>query len=449
MSLPANQHRVVIASMPLVDEDTPLAAPAVLKAALMAHGIHCVGLDLNIEIYNKIKHHPQRHLFLDFFYKQQIHESIVDDLVRMLDFYATEILWHKPTIVGLSIFFAGTKTFTAWLSAVIRTRAPDVKIVIGGPGMQTLENSLFKFPDRLRQLGLIDDYIVGDGEVSLVEYVKGNLSYPGINSTNWQQIKEFDQMPIPDFSDYKFLNYRYVLLPIVDSRGCVQDCEFCDVIAFWTKFQYRTADNIFNQMMHYIDKHKVYRFQFASSICNGNFREFKKLLKLIAHHNRTRYDAEKIHWVGSFIIRPAKQHTEELWAMIKETNGFLFCGVESLVEHVRIGLGKRFTNDDLEHHLVMGQRYQVPMNLLLISSYPTETFEDYEYSKQWFRDHAQYANNPVQQVQLTLPAVFPGTRLEKNVDIQEFKRNDLIRSFHFQEMQAVIKQSGFNVQCFN
>jgi radical SAM superfamily enzyme YgiQ (UPF0313 family) len=414
----------------------------------MAHGIHCVGLDLNIEVYNKIKHHPQRQMFLDFFYKQKIHEPIVDDLVRILDFYAREILYHTPTIVGLSIFSAGSKIFTAWLGAMIRTRAPNVKIIIGGPGMQTLENSLFKFPDRLRQLGLIDDYIVGDGEIALVEYVKGNLTYPGINSTNWQQIKDFDQMPIPDFSDYKFLNYRYVLLPIVDSRGCVQDCEFCDVIAFWTKFQYRTADNIFRQMMQYIDQYKVYRFQFASSICNGNFREFKKLLGLIANHNRTSYVTEQIHWVGSFIIRPAQQHNEELWSLIKETNGFLFCGVESLVEHVRIGLGKRFTNADLEHHLVMGQKHQVPMNLLLISSYPTETFDDYEYSKQWFRDHTQFANNTVQQVQLTLPSVFPGTRLEKHTDRQEFESKELVRSFHFQEMQTVIKDSGFNVQCF-
>lgn len=59
--------KVVITSMPFVDEDTPLAAPAVLKAALQAHGISCVGLDLNIEIYNKIQHRSDRHLFLDFF----------------------------------------------------------------------------------------------------------------------------------------------------------------------------------------------------------------------------------------------------------------------------------------------------------------------------------------------------------------------------------------------
>ena len=97
-------HKVVISSVPFTDEDTPLAAPAVLKASLLAHGINCVGLDLNIEIYNKIQHHPNRQLFLDFFYQQTIHNEIVTDLTKMLDFYAVEILSHEPTIVGLSLF---------------------------------------------------------------------------------------------------------------------------------------------------------------------------------------------------------------------------------------------------------------------------------------------------------------------------------------------------------
>ena len=49
---PNSEEKVVIVTVPFVDEDTPLAAPAVLKAALMSSGIPAVGLDLNIEIYN-------------------------------------------------------------------------------------------------------------------------------------------------------------------------------------------------------------------------------------------------------------------------------------------------------------------------------------------------------------------------------------------------------------
>jgi radical SAM superfamily enzyme YgiQ (UPF0313 family) len=440
-----NRPKVVIASVPFVDENVPLAAPAVLKSSLQANGIDCVGLDLNIEIYNKLQHRPDRNLFIDFFYYQTIHEEIADELVRMLDFYATEILSYNPTIVGLSLFSFQSQVFTAWLCAVLRQRAPGLKIVIGGPGLQTLKNSLFKFPDRIKQLGLIDDYITGDAETSLVEYVRGNLSYPGINSTAWKPNVDFDKLPIPDYADYRFLRYQYPILPIVDSRGCVQSCEFCDVISFWEKFQYLSAEKIFQQMQTHIANYGVYRFYFASSICNGSLKEFKKLLKLITDHNNRSNAQEHIHWIGSFIIRSAVQHKEDLWKLIKSSNGFLLTGVESIVEHVRINLGKKFTNADLEHHLLMARKYQIQMNLLVILSYPTETAEDYEQVKQWFIDHKDYANTTIMQVQCTLPVVLPGTKLEKTIDQEAFDNTSPTRYQNAIDTVKIMKQCGFNI----
>lgn len=440
--------KVVITTVPLIEEDTPLAAPAVLKSSLQANGIDCVGLDLNIEIYNKIQTSPNRRLFLDFFFNQNIHEEIVDDLVGMLDFYAREILFHKPDIVGLSLFSYHSQAFTPWLCAMLKHRAPHVKIVIGGPGLQTLENAVFKFPDRIKRLGLIDDYITGDAEASLVEYVKGNLSYPGINSLSWQPNKDFTNLPLPDFSDYRFFRYKYPLLPLVDSRGCVQSCEFCDVISFWEKFQYLSAESIFSQMLKLIEEYNVYRFQFASSICNGNFREFKKLLALMVDHNRTHSPVEQIHWIGSFIIRPAKQHKEEIWQAIKESNGYLLTAVESVVEHVRVALGKRFSNEDLEHHLVMCKKYKIPMNLLMIAAYHTETDEDYEYVLQWFRDHKDYVNDTIMQVQVTTLGILPGTKLEKNIDKEIFNKNGSKRMAQARAVMEVLNECGFTTRLF-
>jgi radical SAM superfamily enzyme YgiQ (UPF0313 family) len=440
--------KVVITTVPFIDEDTPIAAPAVLKASLQANGVECVGLDLNIEIYNKIQHYPNRHLFLDFFYKQKINEEIIEDLTKMLDFYAIELLSHNPDIIGLSLFSKDSQVFTAWLCAVLRQRAPNVKIVIGGPGLETLQNSLFKFPDRLKKLGLIDDYITGDAETALVEYVRGNYSHPGINSTSWQPNKFFDQLPGPDFSNYRFFKYKYTLLPIVDSRGCVQSCEFCDVIEFWTKFQYLTAENIFNQMLEHIEKYQIYRFQFASSICNGNLREFKKLVELIANHNDTVADAEQIHWVGSFIVRPATQHKEELFALIKRSNGFLLTGVESIVDRVRIALGKKFDNNDLEHHLQMLRKYGIRTNLLMIAAYPTETVDDYETVNQWFRDHKEFADVTIEHVQLTLPAVLAGTQLERTIDFENFTNTESLRRQHGKNLVKLLKECGYKVRTF-
>jgi radical SAM superfamily enzyme YgiQ (UPF0313 family) len=443
-----NKQMVVIATVPFVDEDSPLAAPAMLKASLEKNGVSCVGLDLNIEIYNKIKNNPNRQKFLAFFYRQIIHNDIVDDLVSMLEFYTQEILSYNPTIIGLSLFSVDSQVFTAWLCAALKQKSPDTKIVIGGPGLETLENSLFKFPDRVKKLGLIDDYITGDADTSLVEYVRGNLSHPGINSWAWKPNDNFNSLPPPDYSNYRFMYYSNALLPIVDSRGCVQNCEFCDVIAFWKKFQYLDAEQIFSRMQMYIDQHRIYRFQFSSSICNGNLREFKKFVKLVSDYNQKSIIDEQIHWVGSFIVRSSNQHPESLWELIKNSNGFLLTGVESVVERVRIGLGKRFTNQDLDHHLAMLDKFQIDTNLLLIATYPTETSEEFEQSKKWFVDHKHLASTVIKQVQLTMPAVLSGTQLEKTIDLDSFNRNSVKRLQKSHELKELIIQCGYNVKSF-
>jgi radical SAM superfamily enzyme YgiQ (UPF0313 family) len=126
-------------------------------------------------------------------------------------------------------------------------------------------------------------------------------------------------------------------------------------------------------------------------------------------------------------------------------------GVESLVEKVRIELGKNFKNDDLDYHLVMAQKYQVPVNLLLIAGYPTETQDDYEFSKQWFRDRKQFSKNTVAHVQLTRLGILPGTQLDRTIDKNEHYAPELVarRKKQFDEMVQVVHQSGFETALFS
>lgn len=442
------KQKVVIAAVPFIDTHRAMAAPAVLKAALVAQGIDTVALDLNADVVTKIHYRADKKLFLDFFYKKKIHLEITDELARIIDHCVDRILKHDPTIIAISLFAGDCQNFTSWLCAAIRQKNNQAKIVIGGPGLMTLYNGTFNFCDHLKRRGLIDDFISGDGEISIVEYVKGNKSYPGINSTDWKPVPDLNKLDMPDYSDYNFYFYNEPTIPIIDSRGCVQDCEFCDVIAFWDKFQYLNADSIFDQMLKQQQRYNISRFDLRSSICNGNLREFRKLVRMIAEYNRDKFYAEQIRWEGSFIIRPASQHNERLWQDLKDSNAFLFMGVESLTDRVRHGLGKRFNNEDLEYHLEMAKKYQVPVNLLLIAAYPTETVDDYETAKQWFRDHTNYANNTVNLIQLSSPSILPGSHLEANVDADEFNRLDEVRMSHKADLAKVITDSGFNVMIF-
>lgn len=417
---------IVIAAVPYVDTIEPIMAPALLKSTLKTYGFESVGIDLNILIVNKLAVHPEKQKILDFFFSQIVHEEVLDDIVDIIDLCAGEIIKHQPTVIALSLLIYSCQIFTRWLCARLRDQVPNAKIVIGGTGIKNfVADSNSNFLYQLKDLSLIDDYIHGDGDRAFYEYIIGNYSYIGINTVEWKPIQNLNDLPYPDFSDYNFALYKKKVIPINDSRGCVKNCEFCDVIEYWEKFQFRTADNIFAEMLYQIETLNLHDFSFRSSLVNGNLKEFKKLIDLIADYNSSRPRNQQISWEGYFIIRSSSQHTPDLFKKIKASNGMLLVGVESLVYRVRSALGKTFSDQELEDHMNLAREYQVPWTMLLIIAYPTETLEDYEYTKKWFLNKKDYANNSIKTVGLSLASILPGTQLSRNADKYNVQKGKL------------------------
>ena len=80
-----DKETVVIAAMPLVDTiQSPMAAPAVLKASLTRAGIKSVALDLNIEVLVKVKSHPEEKFIREFFEKQEAEDWVVQEISKIL-----------------------------------------------------------------------------------------------------------------------------------------------------------------------------------------------------------------------------------------------------------------------------------------------------------------------------------------------------------------------------
>jgi hypothetical protein len=368
-----------------------------------------VALDLNADVFLKFQASDHQSYLKDFFYNQVIHDEIIDEVNSMLHYCATEIVRLNPSIIGLSLFAADCQVFTTWLCALLKQMVPDAVIVIGGPGIVN-----FDYAEKIKKAKLINDYISGDGEVSFVNYVQGNMEYPGINSSSWQPVNDLMTLPYPDYSDYNLYWYDEPSIPLIDSRGCVRSCEFCDVIEIWKKFQYKTADFIFDEMMSQLNRYNVYHFDFRSSITNGNLKEFKKLISKIADYNQTKFRSEQISWEGSFIIRPQNNHPEEMWKILQKNNCQLFLGVESVIPRVRHLLGKNFENVDIDYHLQMAQKYNILLDIMVITGYPSDTTDDYQTIKQWFRDRKHFANNTIKALHLSPLEILPSTKLYRN-----------------------------------
>lgn len=414
---------ILLCTVPGTFSDRPPLSLGLLKACAQQAGFSATTLDLNIKVLNRVNASPQRKE-IELFFKQQVIGTVGDTIAELLEYCVDQIVAANPKILGLSLLTQENQFFATWLCYHLRFRAPELRIVIGGSGIKTfIAQSKIDFADFLKSNGLIDDYINGDGEYSIVEYLRNNHSAVGINTSTWNQIEDLNQLPFPDFDDYNWSDYKVLGIPICDSRGCVRSCEFCDIIEHWTRYRYRTAENIFNEMIYQIRKYGITNFFFYNSLTNGNMKEFNLLLDKIVEYNQTHVD--RISWDGYFIVRNAKQHPDVFWQKISKSGGSLQLGIESVVEKVRVAMGKNFTNQDIDYHLEMAKKYSVPLLLLMIVGYPTETQQDYEFTKQWLIDRAGYANNTVQTIVLSLAAILPNTQLDKRKTSYGIKQGEI------------------------
>lgn len=454
----------VIATVPWTDSDYPLMAPAALKAALNKHSIQSVTVDLNAEIRRHINNHPKRDGILKFFLTEQIDPDCRQDIYDIIDRMAQRLLQFDTPWILLSLLTYLSQIPNYWLCFRIKQLAPDKKIVIGGPGCFVTLKSFDDYTEKLLKLGFVDHYVSGDGELSLPNLMIGNTGYPGIDSKSWQQIDNINTIAWPNFQDYDWSLYAARRISITGSRGCVRKCTFCDIHEHWSKYQWKTGQNLFDEIMYQKSKYGINFFSFSDSLVNGNQKEYRYLITKLADYNQQQsHSSDWIRWSGSFIIRPRDQMKEEDWQLTAASGAtILSVGVESFVEHIRYHIQKKFSNQDLDFALEMGQKYNVAMLLLMIVGYVTETQKDFDEALEWIKSHRHFAGSPVRRVQIGSGlGILPGTTLYRQRDKLGIKLSDStvtqdwvnnrtgsdpnLRMKWHRQMKSVLEQNGFEV----
>jgi len=418
------QVDMVIATVPWTDSNIPLMAPAVLKPIVEKAGLTCLAVDLNAEIFKKTSSLPDLDSYLSFFFdgvcrteesQQWIHDMLLSTVEQMLS-------W-KPRYIGLSLFSYACRNSALWICYLLKKTNPDVKIVLGGAGCLEQFTGPSFFAQDLIDSRLADYHVRGDGENSLYELLRGNNVYPGINDSSWRQLEndEIASLPMPDYSDYHFETYQKPMLPLQGSRGCVRKCTFCDYIANWTAFRWRTAEDIFDEMVTQYKKYKIRTFKFQDTLTNGNIKEFNRLMELLAEYNRNN-PTESFKWGGYYIFREKTNSDDYRWQMIKESGAdILIVGIENLNEDIRFAIGKKFSNASIDYHLEKALEHNVQLSLLFIVGYVTETQEHIDFAKRWLDDHVKY-QPVISAIQWGAGlGIFPNTWLDKNKDKLDIK----------------------------
>jgi hypothetical protein len=409
---------IVITSVPLSETSAPIMAPAVLKSIAAKAGVSSRAFDLNAVVYKILNTHPQKTDLMNFFYWEQVAPDIQleVEIQKIFHVMVDEIMKTQPDLICLSLLHYQCQVTAKWLCYHLKKYYPDIKIVIGGTGIKgELVAKESTYAKELVRLGLIDYYIVGDGENAFYELLIDHHEYLGINSNDWIGVDDLNTLPYPNYDDYDFSLYESPFIGILGSRGCVRQCTFCDVHEHWKKFNYRSSQNIFEEMISQNKKYGSRYFKFQDSLVNGNVKEYNQLIELLAEHNRNNPN-NALHWSSYFIFRPASQMSETHWKLTAESGAYVLnVGIESLVEKNRYHLKKNFSNQDVEDNLAMAKKYGIKIFFITLIGYVTETEEDHQSSLQWLRDHAHYADDPIYRLSVggTL-AILPNTWLDRN-----------------------------------
>lgn len=381
---------IVFLTLPRLELRAPITAPAILKATVEQHGYSAFCYDLNLDLWLNIDTSIHGNVWFDtdltFRYEDKFKEFWKTVIEKHTDRWIHVIKEKNPSYIGITIFSQRSKWISISICELIRKHFPKVQIIVGGPFAEHTGPHLYK-------KGLVDVYVIGEGEEAIINILKGDLDNPGINGKPPNQIDNLDNIPIPDYSDFLMEKYPTTwsdprikddekmgteFIYITGSRGCVRKCTFCDIQSVWPKFRYRSGKSVADEMCRQNQKYGSKRFLFTDSLLNGSVKQLKDICETLIDYQQQGL-MKPVRWQGQFIARPESQMPEEVYDLMNKAGlKFVSIGIESGSEKVRDDMKKMFNDAAMDFTFRMCAKYGIQMAWLMMVGYPTETEEEFQ-----------------------------------------------------------------------
>jgi len=377
-----NKIKAALVLSPCWTNFTPPLGIAYLAAVVKSKGHDVRCFDINIELYNSLKEGGIDYWCFQEHYRwnePNFSRQVLPLIREKLDIKAREILEYSPDIIGFSVFYTNAAA-SLYLAEQIKKADPGKMIIFGGQEcFRELSNHRFLGTD------FVDMVVIGEGEQTLEEVIKiysegkefRNIKGAIIKENNKfslyerrEEINNLDFLPLPDFTDFDLVKYIRPALPIMTSRGCVGQCAFCGEIAYWKKFRFRSAENIFQEIKRNFEYFRIKNLFLNDSLINGNLRELSKLLDLIISNNL------EIDWGG--YARVNKAMTPELFKRLKDAGcNYLSYGIESGSPKVLKCMKKGIDLKDARMNLEDTTGAGIEAHVCWIVGFPNESWLDF------------------------------------------------------------------------
>jgi len=390
---------LLIVTPPPWGVDTPPLAAACLSSNLIYHGIAVDVFDLNARLYKRVPDHC-RHLWgmeVSHQWRQEVsYLAIRARIAPYLEPLMGEIISHPAKHIGFSLPTNCSDYLLADMIGILRSAAPEKTIILGGVSV-SIKAQREALLARLRDD--VDYCVVGQGEEVLLEMMKllisgrkelineltGVLTRENLHiEVQVRTVADLDALPFPGFDNVRLSDYTTSGSLVMEfSRGCIGRCPFCGFRSISPSFQTKSAGYIVRQIRHYQQAYGTHHLSICDAAVNSNLRVLEEVCdRLIAEDIKIRISALAIPRKGMNAGRLEKMRKAGFYR--------LEYGVESGSDHILKKMRKIFTTQQAREVVRATHLAGIDTVLYLMVGFPGETDSDFEATRQFLRDNANY-----------------------------------------------------------
>lgn len=294
-------------------------------------------------------------------------------------FYALESLANSmensSDIIALSIS-ADMLPFALLFCREIKKRFPGKKIILGGPGVKTIEERV------IRKFPWIDVIVFGEAEKTLPELLDSILKGKGLKKIKGiafrseektfitpvrKPLTELDELPFPAYHKVNLKEYN--LVSIITSRGCSFKCAFCTHSCENSPVRYRSIEEVVREIDFLASEFGCNKIKVLDDNFAFNKKRVKEFCSEIKKMNRE---------IGFEISATPSCLDEDLMKELSEAGiKKVIFGIESASNKILERINKPFTAEQAQKSIKESINYFDSTILSFMWGFPFETVKEF------------------------------------------------------------------------
>jgi len=286
----------------------------------------------------------------------------------------------KPGVIGITTF-SYCYQYVLDLIAQLKKQT-TIPIILGGAHVSAVRDEVLKKTAA-------DFAIFGEAETSFLNFLeesqKTKPNFATVANLIWRDrrgqiienkkatlIQNLDDLPFPDYSEFKLEKYAYYTaktMPIITSRGCPYQCNYCSVrLSMGRGFRGRSPENVIAEIKYW-QKKGFKNFEINDDCFSFNLARAEKICDLIIQ-NKLEITYQLYNGIRVDRISP------RLLAKMKASGCvFISYGAESGDQKIIEKIGKGITLKQVEKAVRWTNAAKIKNSVNFIIGHPGESYE--------------------------------------------------------------------------